>query len=150
MNEIRGNIFKYIGKADAVCVTTNGVLKKGEDGCPSLVMGKGIALAFAKRYPRLPSILGGHVNRFGNRAFRVREENIDIVSFPTKHNWRDNSDISLIKKSAKEIVEMADKFNWNRIILPRPGCSNGQLDWKDVKKEIEGILDDRFYVITKF
>ena len=146
MNEIKGNIFQYIGKADAVCVTTNGVLKK--DG--SLVMGKGIALAFAKKYPRLPSILGGHVNRFGNRAFRVKEDNIDIVSFPTKNNWRDTSDISLIKKSAKEIVEMADKFNWNKIILPRPGCSNGQLRWKDVKKEIEGILDDRFYVITKF
>ena len=39
MKEVKGNIFNYIGIADAICVTTNGIVKK--DG--SLVMGAGIA-----------------------------------------------------------------------------------------------------------
>ena len=145
MNEIKGNIFQYIEKADAVCVTTNGIIKK--DG--SLVMGKGIAQAFAKRYPKLPFILGGHVNRYGNRPFRVKEGDIYIVSFPTKHDWRDKSDIELIRKSASELVSMADKFGWHKIILPRPGCGYGQLNWGAVKGIIDPILDERFYIISK-
>jgi len=40
--------------------------------------------------------------------------------------------------------------NLNRYaVLPRPGCSNGGLDWEtEVKPVISKILSDRVWVIT--
>jgi len=54
----------------------------------------------------------------------------------------------LIRQSARQLVEMADKFGWGSVVLPRPGCGNGGLDWDDVRPILEAILDDRFTVVT--
>jgi hypothetical protein len=43
---------------------------------------------------------------------------------------------------------MADKFRWQHIVMPRPGCGNGGLDWADVEPVLSKLLDDRFTVIT--
>ena len=69
-----------------------------------------------------------------------------ILSFPVKHNWFNNADISLIKRSAKELLDWSEPFR--SIVLPRPGCGNGGLKWEDVKPVLEPILDGRFHVIT--
>ena len=75
-------------------------------------------------------------------------------TFAVQNDWRDKSDINLIENSAEQLKQHFDKYcsthkNKPIVMLPRPGCSNGQLDWKDVKKVIEPILtDDRFILIT--
>ena len=61
MKEIKGDIFDYIGIADAICVTTNGIVKKNGE----LVMGAGIAKAMADKYPDLAKVLGKKVNTTG-------------------------------------------------------------------------------------
>lgn len=152
MKEIRGDIFAQYD-ADAICVTTNGVVKKNGE----LVMGRGIAQQFAERYPCLAQYLGEQVTRNGNHvclggvvAGRGDKVALSILSFPTKEHWRDPSPMWLIERSAKELVAFADR-NSNtiqKIVLPRPGCGLGGLKWEDVKKVIEPILDDRFYIIT--
>lgn len=73
----------------------------------------------------------------------------NICSFPTKNHWRDDADIKLILRSCRELVTIANANGWNRIALPRPGCSLGNLKWEDVEPVISKVLDDRFYIITQ-
>jgi hypothetical protein len=123
------------------CITTNGIVKP--DG--ELVMGAGVALQAAKRYPTLPKTLGGLVFKGGNRVFFVKS--IGIFSFPTKDNWRDNSHIGMIKRSARQLVALCDELEIKEkesVVLPPPGCGLGGLDIDDVAYEINKILDDRF------
>jgi O-acetyl-ADP-ribose deacetylase (regulator of RNase III) len=83
----------------------------------------------------------------GNQVHWLNEK---IVSFPVKHQWFDEkADIFLIRRSAKQLVDLANMTNWQTIAMPRPGCGNGGLDWEDVKPVIESILDDRFVVIQR-
>lgn len=147
MIEVYGDAWATANSFNALCITTNGIVKK--DG--ELVMGAGIAKDCARRYKQIPALLGQYVKQYGNRVFNLGMDNstgIRLVSFPTKHNWRDKSDIELIKTSAIQLKELADTNNWSLVLLPRPGCSNGQLKWEDVRNALEPILDNRFYVIS--
>ena len=146
MREERGNIWDLIGKYDAICVTTNGVVKANGE----CVMGKGIALQANQKFKGIARVLGEKINEKGNHAHRLGVVNgkTEIVSFPTKNNWKDNSDINLIKRSAKELVCYADKMNWENIALTRPGCGNGGLSWNDISLELAQILDDRFLIMS--
>jgi hypothetical protein len=147
MLETTGSIWDMCS-ADAVCVTTNGMLnKKGE-----AVMGKGIALEAKQRFTGVEKVLGALIKAGGNSVyplpFFLFKDSGQIVSFPTKHHWRDKSSIDLIKVSCFELINLTDDRGWGRIVLPRPGCGLGGLSWANVKKEIEKILDDRFIVVT--
>lgn len=154
MNEIRGNILDYIGRADGVCITTNGIVKSNGEA----VMGAGVALAFKNRFPQLPKLLGSAITREGN-VVRFLDyvqgqhgsKFTRTISFPTKHHWRDKSDIELIKESARQLVHFCDTVapKASKIIIPRPGCGNGELNWRDVKEILSPMLDDRFYIIKK-
>jgi len=141
MKEIKGNLWTQPSEA-IIAVTTNGIVDKFQ----RLVMGRGCAQEAAALCPNLPRILGKLVADQGNHAHYVSEYN--IVSFPTKNHWRDNSDIELIRQSAREVVYLADQHGWTSVIIPRPGTGYGRLQWPDVKKVLEGILDDRFSIIT--
>ena len=59
------------------------------------------------------------------------------------------SSIELISDSCKRITYMIAKREDKSITvyIPRPGCSNGGLEWSEVKKVIEEILVDDNYVI---
>ncbi len=145
-------------QGDLRCITTNGTLRNSGDA----VMGKGIALQAKqrydkmskKRYDKIESALGRLINKYGNHVFYLGR---GLISFPTKHNWKENSDIELIKRSAMELVSLINdklpiknKAN-KRILLTRPGCGNGGLNWAEVKPIIQTILrDDTFIVINEF
>ena len=151
MIEIVGDIWEQ--KCDWLCITTNGIIDKRG----SAVMGKGIALQAKQRFSGIEKILAKKIQEKGNIVSSLFYDIADqkwIISFPTKNDWRDKSDINLIENSAEQLKQHFDKYcsthkNKPIVMLPRPGCSNGQLDWKDVKKVIEPILtDDRFILIT--
>jgi len=99
----------------------------------------------AERFPNLASRLGALIAADGNHVHDLGD---GLVSFPVEETPYDNPDPDIIRRSAMELVELADRCHWLEIILPRPGCGNGGLDWKDVRPRIEHILDDRFVVIT--
>jgi len=141
MKESTGNLWD--AKPEFIkCITTNGIVKQNGE----LVMGRGVALQAMQRYPRLPYILGSYVKSSGNIVYYLKE--LNIISFPTKNNWKDKSDIQLIVKSCVQLNATLENIN-KYAVLPRPGCSNGGLDWeREVKPVISRILSDRVWVIT--
>lgn len=130
----------------ATCVTTNAVVK--QDG--KAVMGAGVAKTIRDMYTGSDVILGALITTYGHKVqqFWITPA---LVSFPTKDHFKHKSNIYQIRRSAKELYEWANLNNqYLTIILPRPGCNNGGLNWLDVKPILESILvDDRFVVIDK-
>jgi hypothetical protein len=114
-------------------------------------MGKGIALQAKLRYPRIETTLGRLIQKYGNRVFYL---GYGLISFPTKHDWRDDkSDIDLIKRSAMELVSLfkgdvpiKNKSN-RRILLTRPGCGSGNLNWTDVRPILQTILSSNEFIV---
>lgn len=130
-------------KCDARAITTNGTLRRNGNA----IMGAGVALQARnkclKRRINLEYILGNLIAQYGNHVFYIGN---NLYSFPTKLHWRDNSDINLIKRSATELVKLIDNTAYKRVLMTRPGCGNGRLDWKDVKPAVQNILDNRFII----
>lgn len=157
MNELRygGNLFLLPDGPEAAVVTTNGIIRK--DGLA--VMGAGIAKYARDNLAGIDAVLGSMLTKYGNHAYflgsftdmhrqiKSLASSIFVVSMPTKNDWRDPSDINLIKQSAHELMALANRNNLRKLYLPAPGCSNGRLDYiSDVRPAISGILDNRFTV----
>jgi len=141
------DIFYMPMNGEAVCITTNGIT----DRYGNAVMGKGIALQ-AKNLFHCEKRLGEYIKTYGNRAFNLgmykRDNQVfTLFSFPTKYHWKEMSDMTLITRSAEQLVEMCDKFNISKCYLPLVGCGAGGLNWNTVEPMLSIILDDRFVVI---
>lgn len=161
---LNGDIFNYIGKVDAICITTNGTIKKNGE----LVMGAGVAKSFYDKYNKdfqiarvlaqklynapLPNMMIT-IDKKDNICYKCLDaaynNGTHVVSFPTKSHFHDKGDLDLIIQSAKRIVWIANTYNLNSIIIPSPGTGCGQLSKETVYNELNKILDDRFYIITK-
>ena len=145
MRELTGNLWEV--ETDAVVITTNGVVRK--DGCA--VMGRGVAKQAAERMPRIAGIFGKALQVIGNHVINLGYSQTWgwIFSFPVKEHWRDTASLELIERSARELVDAVDRYEFGTVALPRPGCGNGGLRWKDVRPVIEPLLDDRFVVVER-
>lgn len=141
MKEINGDILNFHSKGEWICITTNGIVNKSGKS----IMGAGIALQANIRFPDLPIELGEKIQQVGNIVHIF--EKYKIISFPTKNNWWENSDIKLIEDSAKFLSQYW--FGNKNIYLPRVGCGNGKLIWNDVKLILEKYFDDRFIVVNR-
>lgn len=153
MIEVVGDLWTY--PADVRVITTNGTVKKNGE----CVMGRGCAAEAKQKWPGIALGLGNLIRQHGNVPFCLFSPQNDgdkfaLWSFPVKHAWYDKADIVLIQKSAKllraECCAYADDWLDRDavIVMPRPGCGNGHLDWNTVKLVLAPILDDRFHVIT--
>lgn len=170
MKEEYGDMLEM--QCDALCVTTNGYVKK--DG--SCVMGRGIAKQIQSYFPSITKDLGKLIKTKGNNVHQIYQMNDStpaIISFPVKpvskvcesHDdyvshkhfaigqiiagWACKADINIIIESAKQLVELANQHpEWESVLIPRAGCGAGELSWKDVKPILSEILDDRFIAVT--
>jgi hypothetical protein len=171
MIEINGNLWNHVGKADVICITTNGFVKKNG----AAVMGRGCALQARNNYPNLAKLLGSSIRKKGNNCnFLIKDSDTHIYSFPVKHiqakinsleelvphmrnklkvgdmapGWALKADMELILTSANQMLLLANENNWSTIIIPRPGCGAGELSWTQVGLSLHSVLDDRFKAIT--
>ena len=146
MKEIRGDIFDLmIGDFDAFCITTNGVVKRNG----ACVMGRGIAQTCRDRFPGIDKRLGRRILNAGNHVYQLGQyEDGRILSFPVKKRWDEKAILPLIERSCHELNTLVEKKGFDRVLLPRPGCGNGGLSWRDVKPVIAPILSDKIYVVT--
>ena len=146
--EIKGDAFALLAsdKYDAACVTTNGITKNNGWA----VMGAGVAKSCAQAFPDSPRLLGDLLRANGNMT-QVILENADgaVISFPTKNHWRDASDLELIKQSCRQLMQVIEDNGFQRVLLPKPGCANGGLNWADVRAAITPLLDERVVIISR-
>ncbi len=147
MIELVGDLFTLMDGYRAVGVPTNGDYNKFGDA----VMGKGVAAAASARWPMLAELLGAALARYGNHVHVIENDDGNgppfIFSFPTKHHARDrNADPVLIERSAKELMEIVSAKSMAKVIMPRPGCGCGGLEWTQVKRLLDPVLDHRVHV----
>ncbi len=71
-----------------------------------------------------------------------------IKNPPMYAGWMARSSLDLIFKSARELDRIATDRKWEAVVLPRPGCGAGELNWAKVGPILSAILDDRFHAIT--
>jgi len=147
MKLVKGNLWDYHNENNIICITTNGTIKNNGE----LVMGRGCALEATQRYPEFPKLLGDLVKSYDNHCFFLPHR---IVSFPVKYNWYETADLDLINRSSEELSELIDKLSDIRIdniVIPRPGCGNGNLKWSEVEPIVYYNFshDDRYKIIDK-
>jgi hypothetical protein len=196
MLEITGDMWKEGLNYDAVCITTNGSIRKSDGWA---VMGRGCAREAAKLWSDIPYILGDLIQERGNVVQLMKSvmlsddagtpaREVQLVSFPVKPGliiplnmagsfdppdqatmdsnvvahmrgrfkpgekipgWACLAQSHLIEDSARQLVYLTTTKRWRKVLLPRPGCSAGELRWENVRPILNEILDDRFTVITR-
>ena len=138
MIEVEGNIWE--AKCTFICITTNGDVKKNGE----LVMGRGVAQQCVDRDNSIAKKFGDAVNEFGNLFIITPYMDMgrQLVLFPVKHHWRDQADLNLIQVSIGQLYTYAATHPDMIWALPRPGCGNGRLQWKDIKPLVENLPDN--------
>lgn len=144
MKEVAANLWEV--EADLRVITTNPDTNR--DG--AAVMGRGCAREARERITGIEYHFAKLLRRHGNRVMRLTRprKGAALASFPVKHHWHERADPELIRRSAGQLVALADKFGYERVVIPRPGCGNGSLSWGEVRPLLEDVLDDRFTIVT--
>jgi len=101
-------------------ITTN--LMQRRNG--TAVMGAGLALSAVQRRPGIDARYGEALRR-GERVFLDR----DLVCFPSKDDWRTDSDPELIAQSARALIPIVLNHAFDFVLVPHVGARNGHLDW---------------------
>lgn len=116
------------------------------------VMGKGVALAFKRRYPDmfreyLTRCQAGQV--VIGRLDVHRERDCYVVNFPTKTHWRNGSEYAFVRDGLISLREyLIQWINFSMpgerlaVTVPALGCGHGGLDWTKVRQMIETALGD--------
>jgi O-acetyl-ADP-ribose deacetylase (regulator of RNase III) len=110
-------------------------------------MGKGLAAQFKKRYPENFLIYKKACDE--GRMFIGKmlttwdfDDACYIVNFPTKVNWRNNSEYDWIGLGLLDLKEVIDEVGFSSIAIPALGCGLGGLEWSKVREMIVKNLDE--------
>jgi O-acetyl-ADP-ribose deacetylase (regulator of RNase III) len=111
-------------------------------------MGKGIALQFKERYPKMFLEYKEACEKSYLRPGKLHlyKDDIWIVNFPTKVDWRNPSKYDWVEAGlARLFAKTIPDLQLKSVGIPALGCSNGGLAWSNVKKIIEKwyyVFDD--------
>lgn len=108
------------------------------------VMGKGIALQFAKAFPANLLAYQTACRRKEvepGKMFVTRNPDLTgpkwIINFPTKRHWKASSRIDDVANGLTALTASIREHNIRSIAVPPLGCGNGGLSWADVRPLIE-------------
>lgn len=142
MKEIIGDLWDYLIDDNFIVIPTNGDINQKN----LAVMGRGLAKQAVDRYGETISRrLGKNLKVWGNNVTYISNH---IISFPVKHHWQDDADITLIRKSCEQLGDFVNLLGCKKVYLPRVGCGKGRLEWSDVQPVLSELLDDRFVVVS--
>ena len=133
MRIIKGNIFN--SKAQTIVNTVN---------CFG-IMGKGIALVYKLRYPKMFDLYKCHCKskdiRIGKLWLYKGQENAPwVLNFPTKYHWKYPSKIEYLQKGLAEFYSTYKAQGITSIAFPLLGTLNGGLDKNVVLDLMEEYL----------
>jgi len=140
MIELTGDLMSVHAQGGLVVIPTNPIINaRGE-----LVMGRGLALAFKRKLPALPTIAAIQVQQAGPTTVIV-DWTFRVILFPVKHHWREPASLALITSSAGQLGPKP----LGPVFLPRVGCGNGRLDWATVRPILDAhLVGPNFIVVT--
>lgn len=107
------------------------------------VMGKGIALHFKEREPKMFAAyarLCEQKKLAPGKLWLWQGTTSWILNFPTKIHWRNPSRLEWIEAGLKKFTSVYSSVGIREISFPRLGCGNGGLDWDDVRPLMERYL----------
>lgn len=100
------------------------------------IMGKGIALEFKKRFPKM---FEDYAERCERREVKLGVPYLyktllppQIINFPTKDHWKSVSRLGDIERGLQHLLSHYKEWGVTSLALPPLGCGNGQLEWKAV------------------
>ncbi len=97
------------------------------------VMGKGLALAFKKRYP---AMFEAYRTLCETGQFQVgdlwlyKAPDKWILNFPTKRHWREKSTLAIIETGLQKFVAIYAETGIESVAFPMLGSGLGGLDWE--------------------
>jgi hypothetical protein len=106
-------------------------------------MGKGVALEFRYRFPRMfddyKRVCDAGMLRPG-QIFPYRKERPWILNFAVKNDWRHPSKLDWVESCLQKFAESYHRLGITSVALPWIGAMNGQLPWQDVHSLIKSYL----------
>lgn len=131
---VKGNIFNT--KAQTIVNTVN---------CVG-VMGKGIALVYKLRYPKMFDLYkeycASKLIGIGKLWLYKGEVNAPwVLNFPTKYHWKYPSKMEYIEKGLQKFVDTYKEKGITSIAFPMLGTHNGGLDKNEVLSLMERYLN---------
>jgi len=120
-------------------------------------MGKGLALAYKKKYPKMYEDYKAKCQRGEveiTKPYLWENCETQILNFPTKRHWRQDSRLSDIEAGLEYLAKNYAQLGISSLALPPLGCGLGGLDWIEVKnlinKYLEPIQDLDVFVYERF
>lgn len=108
------------------------------------VMGAGLAQEFKLRYPEMYS---DYVKRCKIYMVRIGEpylykfsDQLWILNFPTKFDWKRPSKLGFIEEGLEKILKICNDYGIESIAFPKLGTNKGGLKWDQVKMLMEKHL----------
>lgn len=130
---VHGDIFQSTMQTLVVPVNTVGV------------MGKGLALQFAKKYPEMEEEYKGYCATYDFKIGKLliyRDSPYRwILNFPTKGHWYNKSQLVYIDEGLDTLVLTYKYHGITSIAFPKLGCGLGGLAWADVRLLFDKYLD---------
>jgi O-acetyl-ADP-ribose deacetylase (regulator of RNase III) len=108
-------------------------------------MGKGVALEFRRRFPRMfeeyRRICEAGRLRPG-QIWPYRKGRPWILNFAVKDDWKHPSRIEWVESCLTKFVANYSKFEIRSVAMPWLGAMNGRLEWEQVHSLIRSYLHD--------
>lgn len=145
----RGSIWAYEKTHDLVIPTNIGWRARDQAN----VMGRGLALQAAKKYPDFQLWFGKECAVRQQETPVLRYPGGPLIAFPVKPlnpaapwlSWKSKADLNLIERSARQLAELKPG---RPIAVSMVGCGNGGLEMSEVRPILDRYLSrDEFTLI---
>lgn len=109
------------------------------------VMGKGLALAFRKKFPE--NYMAYKEYCFNKKLkvgkiFTFQEKGKWIINLATKNHWKDSSKLEWIEEGMDNLKAWLGHGECHSVAIPALGCGLGGLDWNMAREVIYRTVND--------